>query len=72
MKTLKKIWKFLDGKKSVITAFYTGAGSAIIMVWFPDGLVGIPLKIHLTIGILLGGVSVAHKGIKRNVAKKNP
>ena len=64
MNALKKIWKFLDGKKSVITAFYTGAGSTIIMVWFPEGLTGTALKIYLTVGILLGGTSVIHKGIK--------
>lgn len=62
---MKRVWDWLNGKKTVIAEFYWGFSGAIILVWFPDGLPATPNKIYLTAGILLTALGLGHKAAKK-------
>ena len=64
MKVLKKVWKWLNNKKSALAAFYWGGCGSLLLVWFPDGLPLVPNKIYLTIGIILSAIGLGHKAFK--------
>lgn len=62
--TIKKLWKYLDGKKTVISSFYWGTGSAIILVLFPSGLPEPYLTLWMKIGGILTAMGLGHKFVK--------
>lgn len=64
MGVLKKIWQWLDNKKSAFAAFYWGSSAALIIIWFPAGLPDTSNKIYLTVGILLSALGLGHKAMK--------
>lgn len=70
MKYLLKLWNWLDGKKTVIAEFYWFVSGTIIMIWFPDGLTGTPLKIQLSVGAFLTFLGLGHKALKKTIAGK--
>lgn len=67
---MAKIWNWLNGKKTVIAELYWFVCGTIILIWFPDGLTGTPLKIQLTVGAFLSFAGLGHKAFKKVVAEK--
>lgn len=66
----KKIWIWLDNKKTIIAAFYWGTFAIIIKIWFPDGLPIVWENVYLTVGELLTFFGLGHKLVKKFITVK--
>lgn len=66
---IKKIWKWLNGKKTTIASLYWDIGASIILIWFPAGLPPIANKINLTLGVCLTAAGLGHKTAKKCIKK---
>jgi ABC-type phosphate transport system auxiliary subunit len=69
MKTLKKIWRFLSGKKTVIgmIMMLTAQG---LQAFFPNALTPDQINFLNTAGAAIGGIGLIHKGAKTETAKR--
>lgn len=68
MKTLEKIWKFLDGKKTILASLFW-ALLPLMPLFFP---LGVPLNVTLittAIGELLTFVGLGHQYLKSRSKK---
>ena len=66
MEKKKNIWSWLDGKKRVI-------GMGLILVSKVVALAGAPAVAEVVeyAGMIIGGVGMAHKGVKSRKTKDN-
>lgn len=62
------LWKWLNGKKTIIAEFYWTALAAINLIWYPNGLPPIANKIYLSIGIFFTFFGLGHKAVKSRIA----
>jgi len=69
---MKKVWSWLNGKKTVIAEFYWTALASICLVWFPNGLPPTPNKIYLSVGICLTFIGLGHKAAKKYIGGTEP
>ncbi len=63
-----KLWKWLNGKKTVFAEFYWTVSAGVIMIWFPSGIPEPWNKVQLTAGLVFTALGLGHKGIKKYVA----
>jgi len=60
---IQAAWRFLDGKKTVVSSFYWLSVYPCVSIWELSAH-SIGYKIFMTIGCLLTGVGLGHKVIK--------
>ena len=64
MKYIKSIWKYLNGKKTIIAATYwTVVEPSIVTIW-PDGAPKSVIVITTIIGIVFSILGLGHKSVK--------
>lgn len=61
---MKKLWKFLNGKKTVIAGAYWGFTIPAMFVLFPDGAPEIVGRVVDTVGLALTYAGLGHKVVK--------
>lgn len=65
-----RFWKWLDGKKRTIAEIYWFLSGTIILIWVPQGLTGVPLKIQLSIGAIFSFIGLGHAVFKKGISEK--
>lgn len=68
-----KFWNWLDGKKTIIAAFYNAVTWPSVMIFFDNSPPDMVVKVNMIIGLILMFIGVGHKMIKPSnpVVKKD-
>jgi hypothetical protein len=63
---LKKTWRFLDGKKTILASVYWLIYNGILPIWIPLQQIPYPWKeLLLSFGVIFTTLGLGHKGAKK-------